>query len=222
MKIHNFYFLVNIKTFLRDTIYYGVSGHYNFIFLTRRFCLSFSVLLQIRARTGISPFSSNISWFSVAVLFTKLVLLLVSFFCFGRKFVIAFFLLVLFLNLVCDSLKSLIVTGNSHYYYNLHCFSQKCWGVATISSSSNFQSVDFISHFISSISFIRFWNKTKLYVQSFSRCFKGLLGFVDWADESSEVLKLFLKNNDSGDFWVSEMTKVADSEKGGTLTRDFG
>ena len=36
----SFYFVVNTKTFLRDTIYHGVSGQYDFLFLTRRFCLS--------------------------------------------------------------------------------------------------------------------------------------------------------------------------------------
>ena len=51
-------------------------------------------------------------------------------------------------------------------------------------------------------------------MQSSPKCFTGLLGVGGWKDGSSGVLKLFLKNNDSGDFWVSGITKVSDLEKG--------
>ena len=56
-KVHNFYIVVNSKTFLRDTIYYGVSGQYDFLFRTQRFCLSFFFSFRIRTRTGVSSFS---------------------------------------------------------------------------------------------------------------------------------------------------------------------
>ena len=86
---------------------------------------------------------------------------------------------------------------------------------SAISSSSNFHSDDFVNRFISSISFRKFWNKTKLCVHSSPGCFTGHLGVGGWADGISEMLKLFRKNNDSGRFWVSGKTEVSDSEKGG-------
>ena len=83
----SFYFVINTKTFLRDTIYHGV-----FLFLTRRFCLSvffFCFELELGLEFPLSV--SNILSSSVTVLFTELVLLLVSLFCLKKKFMIGSF-----------------------------------------------------------------------------------------------------------------------------------
>ena len=40
-KVHNFYFVVKTKTFLRNIIYPGVSGQYDFLFPTEKFCMNF-------------------------------------------------------------------------------------------------------------------------------------------------------------------------------------
>ena len=151
---------------------------------------------------------STISSFSVTVLFTELVLLLVSFFCFRRTFMIAYFSISSFSRL--NMLFFKISNSNYHYYYKLF-FPEMFW--SAISSSSNFHSVNFVNRFISSISF-RCWNETKLCVHSSHGCFTGLLGVGGWADGSSGVLKLFRKNNNSGDFGNSGKTKVSDSDNG--------
>ena len=81
-----------------------------------------------------------------------------------------------------------------------------------ISGSLNFPLVDFVNCFISSIPFRKFWSKIKLCVHSSPRCFIGLSGVGSWADGSSMVLKIFLKNRDPWDFWDSGKTKVPYSE----------
>ena len=142
---------------------------------------------------------STISSFSVTVLFTELVLLLVSFFCFRRTFMIAYFSMSSFSRL--NMLFFKISNSNYHYYYKLF-FPEMFW--SAISSSSNFRLVDFVNRFISSISFRRFWNKTKLCVHSSPGCFTGFLDVGGWANGSSGVLKLFRKSDDSGDFLDSD------------------
>ena len=74
-EVHSFYFLVNTETFLRDTIYYGVSGQYYFFFFpTQGFCLSFP-FLELGLEFAFSV--CNVSSFAVtASKFAELVLLL--------------------------------------------------------------------------------------------------------------------------------------------------
>ena len=137
---------LTLRPFSEIPFYHGVSGQYDFL-LTRKFCLSFYFLeLELGLEFPLSV--STISSFSVTVLFTELVLLLVSFFCFRRTFMIAYFSISSFSRL--NMLFFKISNSNYHYYYKLF-FPEMFW--SAISSSSNFCSVNFVNRFISSTSF---------------------------------------------------------------------
>ena len=137
---------LTLRPFSEIPFYHGVSGQYDFL-LTRKFCLSFYFLeLELGLEFPLSV--STISSFSVTVSFTELVLLLVSFFCFRRTFMIAYFSISSFSRL--NMLFFKISNSNYHYYYKLF-FPEMFW--SAISSSSNFRSVNFVNRFISSTSF---------------------------------------------------------------------
>ena len=95
------------------------------------------------------------------VLLNELVFLLVSIFCFKRKLIIAAFSTSSFSKL--DMWFFNISNSNGEFSLLLKftlLFSEMFW--SSISSSFNFSSIGFVNRFISSISFRRFWNKTKL------------------------------------------------------------
>ena len=97
---------------------------------------------------------------------------------------------------------------NSHYYFNFHCFSQKCFGVPFQVLQTFPQSVLKIVLLLLSLSEDFEIKLNYAYI----RCLTGLLGVIGWADRGSAELKFFHKHNDSG---VSVKTKISDSEKRG-------
>ena len=149
----SFYVVVNTKTFLRDTIYHGVSGQYDFLFLTRRFCLSLFFCFELELGLEFPLSVSNILSSSVTVLFTELVLLLVSLFCLKKKFMIGSF------------------SVSSFFKLDVRFFK--------ISGSDGEFSIIYI---VFPIFFRRFWNKTNICVHSSTGCFTSLLGVGGRAD----------------------------------------